>query len=132
MTDKSLPANTTDLQTLQTTRDLSREQRALVDVMRSFEFGRVENMKIQNGHPILDQSVRIVRVARLGGKSGGNNVPRADEFELNRAIWHLFEELTRLGNGLVVSLEFKRGLPCLLETSGLQARTSHRKPGTED
>ena len=30
---------------------------------------------------------------------------------------HLFDELGRLDNGSVVRLEFKRGLPCLLETA---------------
>src|SRR5579864_8643789 len=84
--------------------------------MRAYQFGRVENMSIRAGQPILDQDVKVVRVACLGGESGGTKLPGADEFELKRAVCDLLDELARLGHGTVVRLEFKRGLPCRLET----------------
>ena len=64
------------------------------------------------GQPVLDQDVKVVRVACLGGKNGGTRVPNTDEFELKRAACDLFDELARLSHGRVVKLEFKRGLPC--------------------
>jgi hypothetical protein len=36
---------------------------------------------------------------------------------LKKAVRDLFDELERLDKGTVVRLEFKRGLPCLLETA---------------
>ncbi len=39
----------------------------------------------------------------------------AGEFELKRAVHDLFTELTRLGDGTIVRLEFRHGLPFLLE-----------------
>ena len=66
---------------------------------------------------MLDHDLKIVRVACLGGESGGMKLPCGDEFELKRAVCDLFDELARLGHGTVVRLEFKRGLPCRLETT---------------
>jgi hypothetical protein len=57
------------------------------------------------------------RVARLGGESNRAKVTRTDEFELKRHVRDLFEELERLQDGRVISLEFRYGLPFLLETT---------------
>jgi hypothetical protein len=40
-----------------------------------------------------------------------------DDFELKKAVCDLLDELERLQNGMVVLLEFKHGLPFLLETT---------------
>ena len=84
--------------------------------MRVHQFGRIENMSVRAGQPVVDQDLKVVRVACFGGESGGTKLPGTDEFELKRAVCDLFDELARLGDGTVVRLEFKRGLPCLLET----------------
>jgi hypothetical protein len=61
--------------------------------------------------------VKVVRVARLGGESQGTKVTGAGEFELKRQVRDLFDELARLKNGTVIRLEFRHGLPFLLETT---------------
>jgi hypothetical protein len=96
--------------------ELSAQQRSLLEIMRALQFGRVENMSIRAGQPVLDQDLKVVRVASLGGTSGGTEPPGSDEFELKQVVCDLFDELERLGHGTVVRLEFKRGLPCRLET----------------
>ena len=84
--------------------------------MRQHQFGRVENMPVQDGQPAPDRDTRIVRAVRFGGESSGSKFPNADEFELKQSVRDLFDELARLRNGAVVRLEFRHGLPCLLET----------------
>jgi hypothetical protein len=97
--------------------ELSAPQLSLLQIMREHQFGRIENMSIRAGQPVLDQDLKVVRVASLGGESDGAKRPSTDEFELKRAVCDLFDELARLGHGTVVKLEFKRGLPCRLETT---------------
>ena len=97
--------------------ELSAPQISLLQIMREHQFGRIENMSIRAGEPVMDQDLKVVRVACLGGDSGGTKLPGSDEFELKRAACDLFDELERLGHGTVVKLEFKRGLPCRLETT---------------
>jgi hypothetical protein len=100
-----------------TTRELIGAQRHLVEIMREHQFGRIENVIVDAGQPVLDANVRIVRSARLGGGDGGAGVPNTDEFELKQAVCDLLDELARLNDGLIVRLEFKGGLPFLLETT---------------
>lgn len=97
--------------------ELSAQQRSLLEIMREHQFGRVENMSVRAGQPVFDRDLKVVRVACLGGESVGTKLPGRDEFELKRAVCDLFDELERLGHGTVVRLEFKRGLPCRLETT---------------
>jgi hypothetical protein len=98
-----------------TTQDLTPSQLRLVQLMTEFQFGRIEDMRVEGGLPVLDRSARVVRVARLGGETGGMSDPSNDGFELKRSVCDLFNELARLQNGTVVRLEFRHGLPFLLE-----------------
>jgi hypothetical protein len=96
--------------------DLSPAQRWLVDLMHLHQFGRIENMLVLGGEPILNSDVKIVRVARLGSGTDGAKVTRT-EFESKKQVRDLFEELAQLENGTVILLEFRHGLPFLLETT---------------
>jgi hypothetical protein len=73
-------------------------------------------MRVLVGQPILDHDVRIVSVARLGGENTTNQVA-SEEYELKRPVRDLFDRLARLDNGTVIRLEFRHGLPFLLETT---------------
>jgi hypothetical protein len=101
---------------LRTIRDLTEAQCRLVEIMAKCQFGRVENLTVHSGQPVLAEGVRVVRVARLGAKNGG--LPgSAEDYELKQAVRDLFDELERLKDCLILRLEFRHGLPCLLETS---------------
>jgi hypothetical protein len=99
---------------------LSPEQRSLVDLMHVHQFGRIENMRVLAGQPILDHDVRVVSVARLGGENATNQVA-SEEYELKRPVRDLFDRLARLDNGTVILLEFRHGLPFRLETAATAA-----------
>jgi hypothetical protein len=100
-----------------TTRDLTTAQRLLLELILKNQFGRIENVPVRAGQPVLDCGVRVVRTAHLGQESSETKLPRADEFELKKAVTDLLDELASLVNGTVVRLEFRHGLPCLLETT---------------
>jgi len=99
-----------------TTRDLTAAQLSLLQILSMHQFGRIENLPVYAGQPVLDPGVKVVRVARLGGESGGATVPSTGEFELKTAVCLLLDELERLQNGTVVRLEFRHGLPFSVET----------------
>jgi hypothetical protein len=102
--------------TPRTTRDLTAAQRRLLQIITDSQYGRIENFQVRAGQPLLEPGARIVRVTLFGGESSGTQM-HGDHFELKKAVRDLFAELARLDNGIVVRLEFKRGLPCLLETA---------------
>lgn len=96
-------------------RDLTDGQRWLFQIMREHQFGRIENVRVQAGQPFADERVKIVRAARIGGgRVEGRNT---GEFEIKQAFSDLLDELARLGTVTIVKLEFRHGLPCLLETT---------------
>ena len=97
------------------TLDLSPPQRSLVEIMREHQFGRIENMTVRDGEPVFDRHLKIVRLVRLNGRGRGQKTFGADEFELKDSVRDLFDELARLENGSVITLEFRHGLPFLLE-----------------
>jgi hypothetical protein len=98
------------------TRDLMAAQLWLVRLMHENQFGRIENLRIERGLPVPDSTVRVVRVARLGGGDGGQAQPRGADFEVKRAVAELFDALGRIEDGARVKIDFRWGLPCLLET----------------
>jgi hypothetical protein len=106
---------------LRTTRDLNIAQRWLLDVMHENQFGRIENLRVEHGQTKPDQRLNIIRAARFGGREGGGKVPVSDDAELKKSIWDLLDEIERLQNGYIVRLEFRHGLPFLLETTAATA-----------
>jgi hypothetical protein len=85
--------------------------------MQVHQFGRIQNMPVRDGKPMLGSTVNVVRVARLGGESDPLKLTNAEDFELKRQVRDLFDELARLENGTVVRLESRHGWPFLLETT---------------
>ena len=86
-----------------------------MEIMREHQFGRIENMTVRDGEPVFDHHLKLVRLVRLNGRSRGQKTLGADEFELKDSVRDLFAELARLENGSVIMLEFRYGLPFLLE-----------------
>jgi hypothetical protein len=75
-------------------------------------FGRIEDLTIHRGEPTFDPPPRIVKDVKLGAPDNG---PRpeleATDFALKREHIELFENLGRLGDGTVRTIEVKSGLP---------------------
>jgi hypothetical protein len=105
--------------TPRTTEHLTAAQRALVQVMRDWQFGRIENMRVEGGQPILGGGAKLVRVQRLDADRQRTQALREAEWQLKQEIRSLFEELTRLQDCLIVRLGFRHGLPVQLETAPL-------------
>lgn len=97
--------------------DLTHAERWLLSVVHEHQFGRIENLRVQAGQPIFDPSVKIIRAARLGGANRGTTARSGTECELKQAVRELLAELARMQDGVIVTLEFRHGLPWLLETS---------------
>jgi hypothetical protein len=113
-----------------TTRDLTTSQRWLVLIMSENQFGRIESLRVEDGQPVQDRRQKVVRVARLGTSGGDAPVPaEAEDFELKQSIRDLFDELSRVGNGMVHRLEFRYGLPFQGETTVAADDDSYQQSG---
>lgn len=95
--------------------ELGSTERWLIAVMQQNQFGRIENLRVRGGTPVIDSDVRVVRVSRLGAGSTDES-RKLDQGGLSPAIRDLLRELVSLGDGFVIRIEFRHGLPCLIET----------------
>jgi len=95
--------------------DLSREGQTLVEQMQRINFGRIEHLPVRGGQPVWADQSRVIRKVKLGGE----NTPRTEsgygDFELKRQVVDLFDQLERIGDGLIRSLEIKHGLPFVMD-----------------
>lgn len=85
--------------------------------MRETQFGRIENLEVRQGQPFRGEATRVVRSTHLHQRSSEDQSSNEDDFELKQAVRDLLAELEQLNNGTVVRIEFRRGLPFLLETT---------------
>jgi hypothetical protein len=104
-----------------TARDLTIAQRWHLQIMSEYQFGRIENLRVERGQPAPDRRLSIIRATRFGSKDDGRKVPMSGYQELKQEVWDLFDEIEQLQDGYVVRFEFKHGLPFHLETTAATA-----------
>jgi hypothetical protein len=96
---------------------LSTPQKRLLETMQRMNFGRIEGLSIRGGEPIFSPPPRIVRDVKFGAPDNGARAElEAGDFALKREHIELFENLRRLGQGIVECIEVKAGLPFRMTT----------------
>lgn len=83
----------------------------LLELMQTINFGRIENLAVMNGDPVLEPMPRIIREIKFGGDNGPRPELDAGNFLLKTQVLELFQQFDRLGGCTVEVLEIKHGLP---------------------
>ena len=94
---------------------LSSVQQTLVEQMQRINFGRIEHLPVRGGQPVWADQSRVIRKVKLGGENSPRVESDYDDFELKRQVVDLFDQLERIGDGLIRSLEIKHGLPFAMD-----------------
>jgi len=90
---------------------LSPQGQRLVELMGRLNYGRFERLLVRSGEPVFDPPPRVVREVKLGGENGPRPEAAKTDFALKAEVRELFARLEELGDGTVLSLEVKHGLP---------------------
>jgi len=90
---------------------LSTPQKRLLETMQKMNFGRIENLSIRSGEPVLNPAPRVVKDVKLGAENGARPELQSGDFALKREHIELFDNLRLLGNGTIECIEIKAGLP---------------------
>lgn len=96
--------------------DLSHNQRALVLRMRRLGFGSIRGLGVRRGDPSFGPNTRVEREVKLGRDKEPLAAPQCPSYTPKKAIQQLFEELARIGDG-VVDIDVRHGLPTHLYTT---------------
>jgi hypothetical protein len=83
--------------------------------MQTLNFGRIECLQVRNGEPVFDPAPRAVHKMKLGAENSPRPEAELNDFWLKHQTVELFGAIERLGNGQVLSIDVKHGLPFAVE-----------------
>jgi hypothetical protein len=90
---------------------LTAGQRRLVEWMQWMYFGRIEGLRVQAGEPVLSPPPRVIRIIDLVGERGPHPMLGREDFVLKNEVLALFAQMKRIGNGVILLIEVRHGLP---------------------
>ena len=94
---------------------LSEAQRRLVELLQNLNFGRIEGLQVKGGEPTFEPAPRIVRKLKIGGENGPRRETALQDFWLKQQTSEMLEAIAELGEGEILSIEVKYGLPFAME-----------------
>jgi hypothetical protein len=97
---------------------LTTARRKLVELMQRINFGRIEQLQVRGGEPVLDPEPRVIRELKFCGDN--NPRPEASRSDCGLRPQHLdlFQNLDQLRDGTVAVLIVKHGIPFQAELPG--------------
>ena len=90
---------------------LSEAQVRLIELMQRINFGRIFDLSVRRGQPVLDPPPRVVREIKFGSDNGPRPEAAKTDFTLKAQVCDLFVQLEALGDGVIPCIEIQRGLP---------------------
>jgi len=105
---------------------LSPAQRQLVELMQQINFGRIEDLQVRAGEPVFSPAPRVVRKLKVGGDNGPRPESAYDDFLLKSRISELLESITAIGDGEVLLIDVRHGLPFAVEIEHFAAKDGER------
>lgn len=94
---------------------LSPAQNQLLDLMAEINFGRIEQLVVRGGEPVLQPPPKVVRKIKLGADNGPRQERDGRDFLLKEKVQEFFGHLEDLGTGTVMRIEVQAGLPFSME-----------------
>jgi len=90
---------------------LSPARARLVELMQGLNFGRVEQLVVRGGEPVLDPPPRLVREVKFCAENGPRPETAKEDFALKAQVSDLFAHMEAMGDGVIACIEVKHGLP---------------------
>lgn len=90
---------------------LSPAGRQLVELMQKINFGRIENLVVCGGEPVLKPLPYVVREVKFGGENSPRPETTQRDFTLKAEVLDMFNHLTKLDSDIIPRIEIRHGLP---------------------
>ena len=94
---------------------LSEPQSRLVELLQRLNFGRIEGLQVRGGEPVFEPASRVVQKLKIGGDNAPRPEASLEDFWLKRQTIEMLEAIANLGDGEVLTIEVKHGLPFAME-----------------
>ena len=83
----------------------------LVRTMQRVNFGRIENLELQDGQPGTTPASRVVRTIKLGGAAGPRPEADRQDYRLPAEVRDLVQHCRDAGTGWIRGIDIQHGLP---------------------
>ena len=93
--------------------ELSVSQRKLLILMEKVSYGRINNLEIRKGEPIISPESTIMRDMKPGADD--SHIVPDDDFVLKKKVTDFFEQLIEIKEGFIRKIEIRGGLPILMQ-----------------
>lgn len=90
---------------------VSPARRRLIELLQEVNFGRIHDLAVRGGEPVLQPRPRVVREHKFGGENGPRPERSAPDFLLKEQVVDLMCLFDELVDGTIELLEVKHGLP---------------------
>lgn len=97
--------------------NLSPDHRRLIELMQSIYFGRIENILVEGGRPIITRDTMVEREIKMGNVNGPHPEIDNQNFALKQSQIELFNHIAQLEDGRISRIEVKHGLPFLMRVA---------------
>lgn len=94
-----------------TKNSLTPARRQLLHMAQHMGHGRIENLLVRNGQPVLDPLPRVIREVKLGGAPVPPVAICGQDFALKAQWRDLLGLFDRVQDGTLICVEVKHGLP---------------------
>jgi hypothetical protein len=102
--------------------DLLESERTLVELMEGLNFGRIEGLQFRDGKAILQPLPRVVAAVKMTGKDHKADSEIRPGSCLKHSLIELFALMRRVGDGELLLIEVRHGLPFSVEIEWLGNR----------
>jgi hypothetical protein len=100
---------------LTTKASLSPSQCQLLELMEEINFGRIEVLHVRDGVPAFDPIPNVIQKRKIGADNSPRPEIALENFRLKQQMVEMFDALRELGNGKILAIEVKHGLPFTME-----------------
>ena len=102
--------------------DLYESERELVALMHDLGFGRVEDLTVRDGKPVLNPPPRVIAMLTMRAQTRGRHEADLTDFSLKQSVVLLLVLIRQIRNGKILLIHVRHGLPISVEVDGIVVR----------
>jgi len=90
---------------------ISEAQKRLLQLMHEVHYGKIEDLVISGGEPVLGLNVKVLRDVKLSGECSRKPILADRDYLDKPQVVEMLRQFRRLGDGVVQLVEIHDGLP---------------------
>jgi hypothetical protein len=100
---------------------LSDEDRRLAALFQRIRYGTILRLRVRNGKPDWDGGVRWKRTIKVTGDNDPHPCELSSDYPLRREVVEFFRLLHCIGDGEILNVEIRNGLPFTFQIEGVSS-----------